>query len=259
MTSLTYIWHDCFVFENDKISVIFDYWKDPVGQNIFIDRLDPKKPLYVFVSHFHKDHYNSEIFKWEKLFKRIRFILSNDVYRHSKYLFRPSGNYKGFKPDLKNIVVLKQGETYQDENIRTEAFASTDVGNSYIVETEGRKVFHAGDLNAWIWKEESSTEEIDAAISNFRKIISDLKKNNPEIDFAMFPVDPRMGQEYYEGASIFLKELKIKYFFPMHFTLFENERDEMDYRLKAIDFSKYGKGSYGEKIGLTGPYSRFWK
>ena len=47
---------------------------------------------------------------------------------------------------------LAKGGTWRDERIAVWALGSTDSGVSWIVETEGRRIFHAGDLNNWYAK-----------------------------------------------------------------------------------------------------------
>ena len=39
-----------------------------------------------------------------------------------------------------------------------------------------------------------------------------------EVDVAMFPVDPRLGNEYMRGATQFIDKIKTGIFVPMHFT-----------------------------------------
>lgn len=62
--TLTYIFHSGFVLETKKSILIFDYWLDP--GNVVPQFLQNKKPLYVFASHFHEDHFNKEILEWKK-------------------------------------------------------------------------------------------------------------------------------------------------------------------------------------------------
>lgn len=57
---LTYLFHSGFVFETDRCILVFDYWMDPAGA--MSRYLESSKPLYVFSSHFHEDHFNREIF-----------------------------------------------------------------------------------------------------------------------------------------------------------------------------------------------------
>ncbi len=30
MVRLTYIWHDCFLFEDERVAIVFDFWRDPM-------------------------------------------------------------------------------------------------------------------------------------------------------------------------------------------------------------------------------------
>ena len=47
---------------------------------------------------------------------------------------------------------LAKGGTWSDGTISVWALGSTDSGVSWIVETEGKCIFHAGDLNNWYAK-----------------------------------------------------------------------------------------------------------
>ena len=57
---LTYIFHSGFSLETDRCILVFDYWMDPAG--VMLRLLQSPKPLYVFSSHFHEDHFNRDIF-----------------------------------------------------------------------------------------------------------------------------------------------------------------------------------------------------
>ena len=170
--SLKYIWHDSFVLDMKSCTCIFDYWKDPVHNGAFLDTIDRDKPLYVFVSHHHKDHFTRTIFTWASMFPYIRFIISKDTARAVHYILKPGSTYKGeYRIDPSVVTVLRPGEVYEDTVLRARAFDSTDTGNCYVVEAHGMKVFHAGDLNAWIWKDESTPGEIRQALVRYGKIL----------------------------------------------------------------------------------------
>ena len=96
--------------------------------------------MYVFSSHFHEDHFTNEIFEWKKQKPNITYILSKDIYKHRR----------ASKEDAD--VWLAKGGTWSDDNISVWAMGSTDSGVSWIVETEGHRIFHAGDLNNWYAK-----------------------------------------------------------------------------------------------------------
>ena len=58
---LTYIFHSGFVIETPSCILIFDYWLDPTG--VIPKALSTQKPVYVFASHFHEEHFTKEILK----------------------------------------------------------------------------------------------------------------------------------------------------------------------------------------------------
>ena len=53
--TLTYIFHSGFVLETEQSILVFDYWHDPSG--VMDGVLRSEKPMYVFSSHFHEDHW----------------------------------------------------------------------------------------------------------------------------------------------------------------------------------------------------------
>ena len=270
MTKITYIWHDCFVVERPQYVLIFDYWRDPItdvqktdtdkSYPSFLSELPEEKPLYIIVSHHHKDHFNKDIFKWGEKVANIRYIISKDVRRHIRYLLNPESTYSGSRPDPDRITVLDRGEIYEDSIIQVEAFGSTDIGNSYCVtDKEGVSIFHAGDLNAWIWKDESTDKEVAEALEKFRSIVGEISEKHSKIDYAMFPVDSRIGRDYFTGAGIFVREIEIKHFFPMHFGLGETPCEQQRYRRDAARIELYANPERGEYICLQAPYSSYAK
>jgi hypothetical protein len=125
--TLTYIFHSGFVLETEKFILIFDYWLDLNG--VLPPFLKKDKPVYVFSSHFHEDHFNSAIFEWRKQHKNITYILSKDIYKHRR----------ANKEDAD--VWLAKGGTWSDETLSVWALGSTDSGISWIVETEKQNRF----------------------------------------------------------------------------------------------------------------------
>lgn len=270
MFCVRYIFHSCFVVESPSANFIFDYWKDPLeisdnGSNNsvrikesrtsrdrhpFLDMLDRSKPLYILVSHHHKDHLNREIFQFTDSFDNVRYIISKEVQRSSRHHLNPESTFKGPKVDPAIVTVLRPGETFSDRLITVRAFASTDIGNSYLVEADGRTIFHAGDLNAWIWKDESTAEEVKKATDDFIKIAETIASATSVIDYCMFPVDARIGTDFFTGARLLTRMIDIRHFFPMHFELADDEKTKAYYHLKAADFRLYANPERGEYISL---------
>ena len=185
--TLTYIFHSGFVLETNKSILIFDYWLDLNG--VVPPFLKKDKPIYVFSSHFHEDHFNKAIFEWRKQREGITYILSKDIYKHRRTN----------KEDAD--VWLAKGGTWSDSTLSVWALGSTDSGVSWIVETEGKRFFHAGDLNNWyarflpeavpgetIYSEEFD-EEIDpiAHEKQYLGELKDIRKITDSFDVVMFP------------------------------------------------------------------------
>ena len=205
---LIYIYHSGFVIEGSGFSVVIDYFKDTSGgydEGIVHNRL-LKKPgrLYVLASHVHPDHFNPQILEWKKEKRDIRYVLSKDIYDRRKI-------------EDEKIVWLDKGGVYEDEVLGIRAFGSTDLGISFIIEAEGKTIFHAGDLNNWHWKEESTADEIEEAETAFLKELEEVARYAGAVDVAMFPVDPRLGKDYMLGARQFTDRIKTGLFVPMHF------------------------------------------
>ena len=59
--------------------------------------LKKDKPIYVFSSHFHEDHFNSAIFEWRKLHDKITYILSKDIYKHRRAKSEDADRIRGLK------------------------------------------------------------------------------------------------------------------------------------------------------------------
>ena len=260
MIRLTYIWHDCFLLQWAGGSVVFDYWTEPGTKRgmrpSFMRDIDPGKPLYVVVSHHHKDHYSTEIFNWVGMFPHIHYILSGDTAHTARPYITPDSLYKGAKADPETVSVITPGGSVDFGEVWIRAFGSTAIGNSYLLEVAGRRIFHAGDLNAWLWKDESTPAEIEEAMEAYMGILEEIAEVAPEIDICMFPVDSRIGRDYFTGAREFVRTIDVRHFFPMHFALGDEEERRIRTR-DALRFSLYANPDRGDYIGLTAPGAAF--
>lgn len=259
MIKTIYIFHDCFVVKTKEAVLVFDFWKDPYQQGPLPNPLmevEREMPVYVFVSHGHKDHYNPEIFGWAKHFPNIRYIVSRDVRRRIKHIITPESSYKGDKVDPARVIAMFDNDRYEDSNISVRSFPSTDTGNSYAVSIGGYSIFHAGDLNAWIWKDESTEEEVQDALHRFNAIVNMIAKEYKSFDLCFFPVDSRIGTDYFTGAKIFLERFKIEHFFPMHYELGEDPASIARLHRDAAAIGQYSSPTCQNYI-LSAPYSLY--
>ncbi|MFA6778946.1 MAG: MBL fold metallo-hydrolase [Paludibacteraceae bacterium] len=204
---LTYIYHSGFAIETTRCLILIDYWEDTINNVqgwVHSKFLTSPKVRYILSSHAHHDHFNPQILRWKREHPDIQYIFSKDILNAGLV-------------QADDAIFLQKGESFQDENILIQAFGSTDIGISFVLETEERKIFHAGDFNNWHWDEESTEEEIRLAETSFLRKLKILAKAYPTFDLVLFPVDPRLGRNYSKGASQFIDTIKTKTFVPMHF------------------------------------------
>ena len=204
---LTYIYHSGFAIEGENFTIIIDYYRDSDGENdgiVHDSLLHRAGKLYVLSTHSHSDHFNPEILKWKQHRPDIQYIFSRDILedRHVRF---------------DGAVYLSPSELYHDNTLCIQAFGSTDVGCSFLIEVAGKLIFHAGDLNNWHWKEESTMEESAEYEAAYLHELEILARVTNRFDLVMFPIDPRLGREYMLGAEQFVCRFAVGCFAPMHF------------------------------------------
>lgn len=192
---VTFTGHSGFFVETEKMYFLFDYY------NGSIPRMDDEKPLAVFVSHSHDDHYSRRIWDIQKEHSRTVYVLSYDV--------------RAGKKD--NVLSLRPGEKKSIEifgiSFTVETFASTDEGVSFFVEHEGETVYHAGDLNIWAWYEEGD-DYVNEQRELFREATLPLAERHADAAFIL--LDPRLGEGGFEGMDAYRQLLDAGNIFPMH-------------------------------------------
>lgn len=204
---LTYICHSGFAIEGDGFTLIIDYYKDSDGDGkgaVHDYLLHRTGKLYVLSTHSHPDHFNPEILKWKQERSDIHYIFSRDILENHLAAYE-------------DAVYLSPSELYRDNTFCIQAFGSTDIGCSFLIEVDGKLIFHAGDLNNWHWKEESTMEESKEYEDAYLHELEILARVTDRFDLVMFPVDPRLGQEYMLGAEQFVCRFAVDCFAPMHF------------------------------------------
>ena len=162
--------------------------------------------MYIFVSHFHADHFNPAIFQIQA-HAGATYILSHDVLRHRK-----------ISPEElpKDLYTMRPGQELSLMNgqllIRT--LHSTDFGVAFLVRFHDKWIYHAGDLNWWVWKEETKQYNHNMT-ANFKKYTAPLE--GMELFAAFLPLDPRQEDWYDKGFLYILEHTKTAHVFPMHF------------------------------------------
>ncbi len=197
---VTYIHHSSFLVELEHAALLFDYFEGDIP--VFGEG----KPLVVFASHRHGDHFSPVIFGLAEKYPRVYYILSDDIWK------------KRVPEDLKDRTwFMGPGETAEfmwDAALTVQTFKSTDEGVAFLLQTEGKTIYHAGDLNHWVW--EGEPEDYNQRMrDNFR---SEMKKlAGTHIDLAFMLIDPRQEKDFYLGMDDFMRMVGADVVFPMHF------------------------------------------
>lgn len=193
---LTYIHHSCFLLETESLALLFDYTEGTIPP------LDSKRPLYVFSSHAHGDHFSPEIFSLSDKVEQIKYLLSFDI---------PEKRIPEGKRDL--VLFLESNSTYEVDDLKISTFKSTDEGIALVLEVEGETLYYAGDLNHWHWEGEPDWWNSQMA----KDYLAELEKLPKVLDLAFVPVDPRLGKSFSLGAEQLLSHSAVTLLVPMHF------------------------------------------
>ena len=198
---VTYLLNSGFLVRVDDVLLVFDAFDDPAGVLPQTVSREDYTHLYFFASHAHFDHFNPMIARYAD--KVQRYLLSEDIRRTPGAARIPADK----------ISWIGLYDAWQDDRITVTSFSSTDEGTSFLVETNAKRIFHAGDFNWWDWTGETD-ENRKLAENGFRKQIKRLA--GLSFDLAFFPVDGRLGPSMERGAKVFCAETHPKALVSMH-------------------------------------------
>ena len=191
---VTFILHSGYFVELDSCCLLFDYYQGEIPRS--------QKPLYVFASHHHEDHFSPEVFKEARPGRQVHFILSNDIFESR------------VPEELREAALfVKPYETYELEGLRLATLKSTDDGVAFLIECESRRFYHAGDLNCWVWEgaPKWQNDQMKEAYKNELKLLE-----GKAIDVAFVPLDPRQDADFDLGMRYFFEAAGAEHVFPMH-------------------------------------------
>ena len=200
--SIDYIGHSGFLVETETSLMLFDYYR---GDLSVLDAKPADKPLFVFASHAHGDHYNPAILKLAEKEREVHYLFSFDIRCRVR---------KRAAQDL-GIRFLDADRSYEIPGLgMVETFFSTDEGVAFYIDTGTAAIFHAGDLNWWDWEGEPADWLADQA-RVFKREVS--KISGKRIDAAFVVLDDRLEKNYDKGMRWFLSVCTPAYTLPMHF------------------------------------------
>ena len=214
MMKITYIHHSAFLVETETANLLFDYFEGALPEIL------AAKPLYVFSSHWHGDHFSEVIFDLANEREDITFILSSDI------------KAKRVPQELmEKVVFVDPDQKWSDGQITVETYKSTDEGVAFWCQVDGKDIYHAGDLNHWYWEGEDVQWNTDMTAA-YRAEIE--KMRGRKADVAFLPLDPRLEQWFYLGIDDFMKVVDVETIIPMHFW----GQFDVAQKLKALECSK---------------------
>ena len=196
---VTYIHHSCFLVETKNCYYLFDYERGCLPE------MDVTKPIYVLSSHGHPDHYHPEIFSLLKTsgMHSIQAILSDDIEIPTNV------NVLQVSPNREYLLGCQQKLT---------TFQSTDLGVAFLIEDNGQLIYHAGDLNDWVWEGESVSYNEQMTLDYQKQIhLLSQRLDQREVDLAFVVLDPRQEKDYDRGLCYFLENIPVKQIYPMHY------------------------------------------
>ena len=187
---IEYIYNSGFHIETNEHQLLIDYYRGKV-------QLTPDKTCLFVVTHGHADHFDPMIFDMAR--PGDQFIISSDVE------LAPADN----------IHIIQAGQTLEIDGVQFRACGSTDAGVSLRIALDDRIIIHPGDLNLWIWEEDSPAERAEME-SDFKREVACLAGEEP-VDVLFGVVDGRLQERYLPGPLHLISSLQPKHFIPMHF------------------------------------------
>ena len=228
--NITFLYHSSFLVELSGWTLLFDWYGGPVPD------YDRSKPLYVFASHHHGDHSAPEIFAQLGM-DNVWYVLANCIRLSAK-------RKAALGIDDSHVFRLAAGRHLSLGGLDIQTYRSTDAGVAFLVEVEGKTLFHAGDLHWWHWAEEDAAWN-QAMERDFKKECAKLQ--GKPVDVGFFVLDPRQEGEFWWGFDWWMRTMEVKHAFPMHswedYTLVQTFRTlpcSAPYRDRVVEVS--GKG-----------------
>ncbi len=217
---ITHIYHSAFTVEMEHSTLLFDWYKKD------LPRIPADKKLYVFCSHSHEDHYSPQIWDLQKTFSDITYVLDEGIEDAAKH------------PEA-DVVIVRPRETYRIPEdgqgpaaLKIITLESTDQGVAFYIETEGKRIYHAGDLNVWFWNDEPMEDNIasEKKCRGEMQYLADRireecpgadkrdEKGLPQLlDAAFVPLDFRLEEHAPRCIASFMEILGAERVFPMHY------------------------------------------
>ncbi|GHW02333.1 hydrolase [candidate division SR1 bacterium] len=212
----TYLYHSGFVIETDNSVLIFDYYRnDPANGSISDGVINQKffestnKPIIVFVSHSHYDHFNPVIFEWSQFCPDITYILSADLpplakLGKNRVVISPFQNRKIEKESGLDLTVI--------------SIPATDAGNAYLVKVDGMSFYHSGDHANRVRTGDPKAQSEWMTQTYLNELRWLFMKVSTPINLAFVPVIAPFEGDYLSSLDLMIRHYdpKIEHIVPIH-------------------------------------------
>ncbi len=204
MYKVTYLDKNGYVVTTDSAILVFDYLSDPSHALHHALNSNPDKPVIFFVTGYEDRHLNKSIYEIAQNHNRT-YVMSNDVYP------------KNVPSDLA-VAGMSKGDIVDDlpGGYSVKAYGTAGKGVAFLVtDKNGKHIFHAGTIDSpevvdEIPEKKNDTDcPVEVAINRLASEVS-------EIEVAFFPADSNPDSHLAHHTEQFLKDIKVKYFFPIH-------------------------------------------
>lgn len=256
---ITYLYHSGFLVGTETANFLFDYWQGDLPECIKcrekevpdtntatgsgratgsgqVPGTGSRKPLYVFISHSHEDHYNPAVFDLNADAYICSFEMKPHVSEkiksaHRVFFLKPHQGLELLQEDgrLTQVLSGKTFPTFDDlrksagnikwpegpdsdsqEYIGVYTLASNDLGVAFCVSAPEGDIYHAGDLNNWWWDGDAEDQSME------RFYLKELGRiRGTRFEAALIPYDLRLKKPGY-GIRDFLSAARSDVICPMH-------------------------------------------
>ena len=149
---ITYIHHSSFMAELEHTALLFDYFEGDIPE------IPEDKPLFVFASHRHGDHFSRSIFDLSDGRRKVTYVLSDDIWRR-QVPEELLGRTTFMGPGESGCLADGAGQP-----LEIEAFKSTDEGVAFLIKAEGQVIYHAGDPVSYTHLDVYKRQELSNAL-----------------------------------------------------------------------------------------------
>lgn len=220
-----YLGHSGFLLELESATLIFDWYQGDIPP------IRGEKPLYIFASNINQDHFRPEIFGAVEQLPHAEIFIGYD---HS--IPEVDTFLDGLPEKIQDHVSCFGGDARlysENGEMLVTSIPATEMGVGFIVEIEGKTIFHAGTLylnqtaseeeyNKWYQK--MSLEHPDLSIADYEAYLDhcedEFEKCTDKIkgrtfDFAMLPLEPKFGDVGERTIKRYMEVAKYKTWAPI--------------------------------------------